>query len=64
MFYLILYYTSVVVIPEKYPTEEACKQAGIVWVNKQFICIPAPKYGLADKNCRINSSNAVQCDIN
>lgn len=41
MFWLVLYYTSVVVIPEKYNDLASCEKAGEVWVNKQFKCIPA-----------------------
>jgi hypothetical protein len=44
MFWLVLYYTSVVVIPEKYPNLEQCQQAGQQFVqSKQFNCIPAAK---------------------
>lgn len=43
MFWLILYYTSVVIIPTPYPTEDACHKAAEVWVvPKQHSCIPAP----------------------
>lgn len=42
MFYLVLFYTSVIVIPEKY-TNEQCIKAGELWIAKQYKCIPAPK---------------------
>ncbi len=41
MFWLVLYYTSVVIIPEAYPTEKACIAAGELWINKQYKCIPS-----------------------
>lgn len=55
MYWLILYYTSVIVLPEKYPTEEACHKAAEVWVvPKQHACIPAPKI---EYNCTTTKSN-------
>lgn len=45
MWYMVLYIlgqgSSTAIIPEKYPTEEACSQAAKPW-DDQFRCIKAP----------------------
>ena len=53
MFWLVLYLSSPIVIPEKYPDLESCKKAAEVWVKpKEHACIPAPKNVVDDYfNC-------------
>ena len=59
MYWLILMLTSnypapygaIVVIPEKYPTEQSCKEAGKSWLPNKFECIKTPVAVELSKPC-------------
>lgn len=44
LYFLIIIYVGVglIVIPEKYPTEQQCQDAGIA-SQRNFICVKAPQ---------------------
>jgi hypothetical protein len=59
MYWLVLYIASgypapsaaIAILPEKYPTEQACKEAAKSWSPNKAECIPAPVAVTLSKPC-------------
>lgn len=64
MFYLVLMIlgqgSAISVIPQQYPTEDACKEAGSKW-NWGYRCIPAPVIQPNVGNTAIDGKGGYYC---
>lgn len=64
MWYLVLYIlgqgSSVLIVPEKYPTEEACSQAAKPW-GADFTCIKAADAKSPDHCSPIDNGKMIIC---